>query len=115
MSESKTCTTCKRSLPLGEYHADGRGGKRSECKDCARAKAKAKGRAGARAAEAKYRERNRGELAERQAAWRLAHPERWSVINNRAVKAWRKANPEAWSRSNRKAVKAWRARQHTGQ
>jgi len=86
VTTSKTCTTCKRSLPLSEYHGNGRGGLRAECKDCARAKAKAKGRAGARAAEAKYRAKHRAELAERQRAWRLAHPERWSVINNKAVK-----------------------------
>ena len=112
---TKTCTTCARSLPLSEYHGNGRGGLRAECKTCAKAKAKAKGRAGARAAEARYRTKHRAELAERQRRWRLAHPERWSAINRKAVKAWRKANPEAWSRSNRKAVKAWRARQHTGQ
>jgi len=85
----KTCTTCRRDLPLAEYHGNGRGGLRAECKSCARAKARARGRAGARETEAKYRAGHRAELAERQRAWRLAHPERWREIAGKAQKKWR--------------------------
>ena len=112
---SKTCTTCKAVKPLGEYHGNGRGGLRAECKDCARSKAKAKGRDSAREAEARYRAKHRGELAERQAAWRKAHPERWRAINTKAVKAWRRAHPEQARELSRKVYLARRARERAGQ
>lgn len=75
MSEStKTCTTCGRELPLGQFYRDKRqrDGRYSECKDCTRARRK-RDRDKAREAEARYREAHREEIRRRDRAYYQEH------------------------------------------
>lgn len=87
---TKTCSRCKRTLPLDAFHADRErsDGRRSQCRECANAQAGIYGAA------------NRETIRVRNRIRREANPEKARTV----VRTWRAANREA----NRNAAHVYR-------